>query len=135
MDQFGVACLKTLNHQPSLKSTSRNWKTGITSLGSQSNMRQWIPSGDKETKITPLKTNECPLKINGWLVQMYFLLKGCPFLGERVYVHSKKVGGKHHPFPPRFFSSLHTFNPFPFFGGSSQDLVQWLICPWLVFVP
>ncbi len=28
---------------------------------------------------TPQKTNECPLKINGWLVQMYFLLKVRPF--------------------------------------------------------
>ena len=28
--------------------------------------------------LSPLKTNECPLKINGWLVQMYSLLECSP---------------------------------------------------------
>ena len=35
-------------------------------------------NGPKEKGIPSLKTNECPLKVDGFQ-SMYFLLKGCPF--------------------------------------------------------
>ena len=54
-----------------LRSPRRNPQMSITfvSKGETSVPYDW----ELNTYITPRKTNECPLKINGW--KMYFLLK------------------------------------------------------------